>query len=110
MTYEVELMTFGKGQIRPVELPEGTVPTLDMIYSYGQNSAETRHLGMPSVSMGDIIHFEEKQFIVKDFGFEELDALSYNCLKLAMWKAVKENRRYTDILWEQLGKKALEYC
>ena len=103
-------MNFGNGEIRPVEIPDGAIVTLDMIYSCGQNNSFNRHLNMPSVSKGDIIHFEGKKFIVKSIGFEELDELKYLTFHWLLRKSLDGRRKYTDLMWEIFREEAFEYC
>jgi hypothetical protein len=109
-TINVELMAFGEGQIRPVEIPEGTAVTLDTVYVFGQNNMSNNHLRMPSVSMGDIIHLDEKKWLVKDIGFRELSIEEYAMLTGCMKLAIASVTRYSDVLWEHIGEGAMEYA
>jgi hypothetical protein len=81
-TVNVELMTFGHGKVRPVELPDNVEVTLDNVFIFGQNNSENNHLNLPSVSVGDIIHLDSEKYVVKDFGFEKLSSEVYSHLKL----------------------------
>lgn len=70
MKFKVEMLAFGEGQIREVTIPEGENATLDTIYYYGQNDFQP--LEHPSVSMGDVINFDNKKWLVAGIGFTEM--------------------------------------
>ncbi len=74
-TYKVRLLAHGKpGEIREVDIPDGDFyvveVTLDSIFYWGQNDFQPKQ--HPSVSVGDVIELEEKFYLVKAIGFEEL--------------------------------------
>ena len=75
--FEVEMVAFLNGtDIREVEILDSDMlgldqeGMLDLIFLNGQN--EVQPLKMPSVSMGDIIRFNGKRFLVDFFGFQEI--------------------------------------
>ena len=75
--FEVEMCAFLNGtDIREVEILNSDMlgldqaGMLDLIFLNGQN--EVQPLKMPSVSMGDIIRFNGKRFLVDFFGFKEV--------------------------------------
>jgi hypothetical protein len=75
ITYEVELNMFAQGEIRKVEVPvtlvsDLTETNLSTIYYYGQNDIQAQKL--PSVSMGDVIRYNDKRYLVLAVGFREL--------------------------------------
>jgi len=78
--FKVQLWAFGSnGAIREVELTDAIVEKnkdkpdnlLDEIYKYGQNDFQP--LPIRSVSCGDIIHIEDKRFMVAFAGFKEVE-------------------------------------
>lgn len=105
-TIDVELMAFGQGQIRPVELPDGVDISLDNVFIHGQNYSGNAHLNMPSVSVGDIIHMDNGVFVVKGFGFEEIDTEIYDLLK----SCLRSDKRYSEALFEVMGPEAADYA
>lgn len=58
----------------PSEVQEGVEPGspqfLELVYYYGQNEFQPRE--MPSVSMGDVVHYQDRYFLVAVCGFKEL--------------------------------------
>lgn len=78
MRYEVEMLAFGEGKIRQVDVPNRVVENvdppytlLDWIFKFGQNDFQPRSL--PSVSVGDVVRLDGKRFRVENCGFKELD-------------------------------------
>ena len=71
---EVELLAFGNGEIRIVEVPfdefndTNDWDKLELIFRYGQNDFQSRQ--QPSVSVGDVIRLNGKRFQVVSSGFE----------------------------------------
>ena len=80
MTYEVEMLAFGKGQIREVEIPDEDTVTpfgpadtdyiLEKIFKYGQNDFQPRNL--PSVSVDDVIRLNGERYKVDFYGFKRV--------------------------------------
>ena len=78
--FEVEMLAFGGGAIRIVDVPVTELVTpfgeadqdyiLEQIFKYGQNDFQPRKF--PSVSVGDVIRFKGKRFEVSFLGFKEL--------------------------------------
>jgi hypothetical protein len=114
MIYEVELMNFGKGVIRPVEVEEckscGIDVVLETIYILGQNTSETQYLELPSVSKGDIIHINGERYLVKGVGFERLSTETYELLKNCLKSSIENGVRYSETLWNTIGRQSLSYC
>jgi hypothetical protein len=87
MTFNVEMLAFGKGEIRPVDVPEDQVSNilendLEIIFRYGQN--DFQNLPFPSVSAGDIIHYKEQKYLVAGIGFKKMSEAEYqNYLTMA---------------------------
>ena len=71
MQVKVRMCAFCEGDIRLVEIPEGTVPTPDSIFQYGQNDFQP-HPTLPSVSVGDVIEWDGKLVCVSPVGFKEV--------------------------------------
>ena len=73
--FEVEMAAFDKGNIRIVQVPEKEVTgvtdrDLERIYHWGQNDFQPKM--SPSVSVGDVIRYEKKRYIVSTVGFSEI--------------------------------------
>lgn len=74
MTVDVELHAFrGGGMIRPVDLPDnllGKKPTrvLPWVWYHGQNDHQPKQYH--SVSMGDVIRFAGRRYIIRAVGFK----------------------------------------
>lgn len=109
-TIKVELMTFGNGKIRPVELPDNVEVSLDNVFIFGQNHSGNVELNLPSVSVGDIVHLDNEKFVVKSFGFEKLSYEMYGILKGCLEISLETGKRYSDVLWGYMGEKAMEYA
>ena len=71
MIFNVEMLAFGNGEIRPVEVPDskltGGLEDLDLIFHYGQNDRP-----FPSVSVSDVIYYKDKTYTVDFVGFSEI--------------------------------------
>lgn len=72
MKFEVEMHAFGKGQIRTVTLPLDVRACLGAIFEFGQNDFQPQQ--MPSVSVGDIIRFNNERWVVMPVGFKKVSA------------------------------------
>jgi hypothetical protein len=75
MKIYVELLAFGNGQMRPVEVPDdrltdNLMENLELVFHYGQNDFQP--LPFPSVSAGDVVHYEGKTYMVDLVGFSEI--------------------------------------
>jgi hypothetical protein len=75
ITVEVEMVAFMEGQIRPVDIPAHDLtgdPVLDLsaVYHYGQNDIQPKQFC--SVSVGDIIRYQGRRYVVEPFGFAEV--------------------------------------
>lgn len=87
MIFNVEMLAFGKGELRPVNVPEDQIngileDDLEMIFRYGQN--DFQNLPFPSVSAGDIIHYKDQKYLVVGVGFKKMEEAEYqNYLTLA---------------------------
>lgn len=88
MIVRVYMLAFnGIDKVRSVDIPEedfvyAMAPdriadrlerVLGLVYHYGQNDVQP--LPMESVSMGDVIRFAGKMYVVRGFGFAELSAV-----------------------------------
>jgi hypothetical protein len=73
---EVELIAFGGGRLRQVEVPAAELAgcsieeQLERVFYYGQNDFQPRP--MPSVSVGDVVRLGGKRWRVASFGFDEV--------------------------------------
>lgn len=85
MLVNVRMLAFGKpGEIREVEvndcfLVEGTDYFLDEVFAAGQNDIQAQQ--HPSVSIGDVIEYDSKLFLVCMVGYKEIS--EEECDKLA---------------------------
>lgn len=73
MKINVEMLAFSNGEMRPVEVPDeikNLDHALDLVFHYGQN--DFQNLPYPSVSAGDVIHYEGKKYLVAGIGFKEM--------------------------------------
>lgn len=77
ITFEVELNMFAQGVIREVEVPAddiearmGTLAVLDHIWKWGQN--ELQPMSVPSVSMGDVIRYDGRRWLITAEEYKEL--------------------------------------
>lgn len=59
------------------ELSDSTLLNLEAIFANGQNDWQPVE-GKPSVSVGDVIEFEEKFYIVKPIDFSEITTDQFN--------------------------------
>ena len=85
MKINVELLAFGNGQMRPVEVPDdkftdNLIENLELVFHYGQN--DFQNLPFPSVSSGDVIHYEGKTYKVDMVGFHEITEIQLEELRL----------------------------
>lgn len=75
MKVEVEMLAFGGGQIRVVDIPEADWPTdhpanqLEAVFLWGQNDVQPQQI--PSVSVGDVVRLDGKRYRVESMGFSE---------------------------------------
>jgi len=78
-TFEAEMEAFRqKGEdlkIRKIDVPDKDLTgnsnvDLETIFYWGQNDVQSREC--PSLSVGDVIHYKEKRFVVTGVGFQEL--------------------------------------
>lgn len=84
MIFKVRMLAFGDpGDVREVDVPDEEISRkttktstqsfmLELIFKYGQNDFQPKK--MPSVSMGDVIEYDGKLFVVCALGFNELKA------------------------------------
>jgi len=76
--FQVKMSRFGDGKMRTVVVPteelKGTVEAdLNKIYHYGQNDFAILEQKLPSVSVGDIIQYDDALHIVRNSGFTKLE-------------------------------------
>jgi hypothetical protein len=76
MIFNVEMLAFGKpNEIRKVDVPNSEITddlmtNLQLIFHYGQNDFQDRP--HPSVSVGDVIEYNNKKYTVDFVGFSEI--------------------------------------
>lgn len=76
MIFNVEMLAFGKpNEIRKVDVPNSQITNdlmdnLQLIFHYGQNDFQDRP--HPSVSVGDVIEYNGKNYTVDFVGFSEI--------------------------------------
>lgn len=110
---QVQQFRFNDGQYRNVEVPTSEITAniddvLNLVYHYGQNMFQPQDA--PSVSVGDVINYDGKYFVVAGFGFTQIKSETYEVLKRACSAACKKNSRYDMELWNMMGEESLEYC
>jgi len=78
MKINVELWGFGDGKVREVNIPDSTPHdyVLEEVFYWGQNDFQPVK-GCYSVSVGDIICWNDKKIMVMAVGFEELSDTDY---------------------------------
>ena len=96
ITIKVELLAYySQERIREVKIPKDLTTEemiLKAIYHYGQNDIQPQNL--PSVRMGDVIHYKGKKIIIKAIGFKEISQEEYDSYK----KVPQIERSYQDIV------------
>lgn len=110
---QVQQFKFNDGQYRNVEVPaseisEDVMETLEKVYQYGQNDFQP--LNCPSVSVGDVINYDRKYFVVANFGFKQIKSEIYEVLKRACSASCQKGTRYDVELWNMIGEESLKYC
>lgn len=110
---QVQQFRFNDGQYRNVEVPTSEITAniddvLNLVYHYGQNMFQPQEA--PSVSVGDVINYDGKYFVVAGFGFTQIKSETYEVLKRACNASCKNNSRYDLELWNMIGEESLEYC
>lgn len=108
--FQVELLAFGRfGEIREVEVPESDLArvqvgsaagriwaSLSLIFYFGQNEFQSQ--SHPSVSVGDVIHFEDRRFLVRPVGFRELTDIEYR----EYMALDRRDRSYSSLVREEV--------
>lgn len=84
-TFRVRMIAFedtnpdGSIKVREVDVPDnlltGKFPDLDRIFHFGQNDFQPKDFC--SVSVGDVIEFQGKLFVVRPTGFGEISEMDY---------------------------------
>jgi len=78
-TFEAEMTAFssvgGKVQTRRIDVPDKELAgnlkaDLERIFHWGQNDVQPQEC--PSLSVGDVVHYGDKRFIIAAVGFREL--------------------------------------
>lgn len=87
-TFKVEMLAFishgmEREKFREVEVPSALIKkndnrNLENIYKFGQNEFQPKQCR--SVSVGDVIHYKGRKFMVNDTGFLELGPTAYMCI------------------------------
>jgi hypothetical protein len=75
MIVEVEMLAFGNGEIRQVDIPDEKVSDnvddmLELAFHYGQNDFQPKNY--PSVSVGDVVHYNGERYEVDMIGFKKV--------------------------------------
>lgn len=75
MTIEVEMLAFGNGEIRQVDIPDEKVSDdvdamLELAFHYGQNDFQPKN--HPSVSVGDVVRYNGERYKVEMIGFKKV--------------------------------------
>jgi hypothetical protein len=91
MLIQAHLYAFGNGEVRPINVPDkewvGTIEEkLERVFYWGQNDFQP--LKFPSLSVGDVVKVEGRNFLVKTCGFGELTEG-----ELAKWVATPRRER-----------------
>ena len=107
---KVRMEAFAKGKIREVEIPNDASfmsieNQLELVFHYGQNDFQPKH--MPSASVGDVILFEDTEYIIEAVGFKELckrctlEYMCYPCHIYSYYKPGEERRHKHSIECER---------
>jgi len=104
--FQVKMSRFGNGEMRTVVVPTekltGTVNAdLNEIYHYGQNDFALLEQKLPSVSMGDIIEYDNALYIVQGMGFKKLDGKEGEIIIQAQ-QYVEDSIEYSKFLYANL--------
>ena len=81
MIFNVEMLAFGRpGEIREVHVPDSEITedhftNLQLVFHYGQN--DFQNLPHPSVSVGDVINYNNQKFLVAAIGFKNITGKPY---------------------------------
>jgi len=80
MDFQVEMLAFGEpDEIRIVNIPNNVEPSLENIFYYGQNDFQPK--AHPSVSVGDVINYQNEKYLVAGIGFKKLNQDEYENYK-----------------------------
>ena len=104
--FQVKMSRFGSGEMRTVVVPTekltGTVNAdLNEVYHYGQNDFALLEQKLPSVSMGDIIEYDNALYIVQGIGFKKLDDEEGKIIIQAQ-QHVEDSIEYSKFLYANL--------
>lgn len=96
MIFDVEMLAFGKpNEIRKVNVPDSEITedhaqNLNLVYKYGQN--DFQRLPHPSVSVGDVINYNNEKYVVASIGFEKMTAERYesHVAKSRVWGVAQD--------------------
>lgn len=79
MKIKVELWAFENGKIREVDIPDDgerkECEILNLVYHYGQNDIQPQQ--MPSVSVADVILYNDNRYVVIGMGFHKMTEDEY---------------------------------
>ena len=85
-TIKVEQLAFTDGNFRTVEIPANITmnfpqneDVLEAVFHYGQNHIQPKQT--PSVSCGDVIHYEGEQYLIVSVGFSRITGPEYERYK-----------------------------
>ena len=104
--FQVKMSRFGEGKMRTVVVPteelEGTVEAdLNKIYHYGQNDFAILEQKLPSLSVGDIIQYDDALHIVRNSGFSKLEGETGSIIMEAQ-QHVEDRMEYQKFLYAGL--------
>ena len=104
--FQVKMSRFGDGKMRTVVIPteelKGTVEAdLNKIYHYGQNDFAIVEQKLPSLSVGDIIQYDDALHIVRNTGFTKLEGETGKII-MAAQQHVEDRIEYQKFLYAGL--------
>tara|TARA_R110001592_G_scaffold222901_1_gene478229 strand:+ start:11295 stop:11702 length:408 start_codon:yes stop_codon:yes gene_type:complete len=104
--FQVKMSRFGDGEMRTVVIPteelKGTVEAdLNKIYHYGQNDFAIVEQKLPSISVGDIIQYDDALHIVRNTGFTKLEGEAGKII-MAAQQHVEDRIEYQKFLYAGL--------
>lgn len=80
MDFQVEMLAFGDpGEIRIVSIPDDKEQSLENVFHYGQNDFQPK--AHPSVSVGDVVTYQNEKYLVSGIGFKKLNQTEYENYK-----------------------------
>ena len=102
------------GVIRNVKVPTEKLKDLEkhlileLVFHYGQNDFQPQD--HPSVSVGDIILYNEERWMVAGFGFKQITSEEWQQLCQASIMSKAKNVPYYKELYDIMGEKSFQFC